>query len=72
MPGIYGPDFVRIVRRYNDRLPIVLLSGDGQATLIEAATECGACAAVHKGELDTLVPVVERLLASVQDLPMTG
>lgn len=72
MPGIDGADFIRIVRRYNADLPVVLFSGDQDDVLAQAATSCGANAGLHKGDIDGLASLIARLLAKAGRLALTA
>jgi DNA-binding NarL/FixJ family response regulator len=72
MPAMRGSSLVHVIRK-SPRLAnvgIVLLSGASDAELVTAAGESSADAAVSKLNMkDTLVPVVQKLLARAQRVP---
>jgi DNA-binding response OmpR family regulator len=65
-PGLNGFDFIRRVRAYDDRIPILVVSGtldDGQNRAI--ALQLGACRCVNKPfDCEKLVEIVRRTLRS--------
>lgn len=64
MPGMSGLELLAELRRRNPSLPVVLMTGHGDATLRRQAQEAGAVATLEKPfSLERLMEILDRLLA---------
>jgi CheY-like chemotaxis protein len=59
MPNMNGFDAIREIRRFNQELPICILSGDFNAGTIMAAEMVGATYCIEKGRRDTFDKILE-------------
>lgn len=59
MPGTGGLELIRLLRERGNAVPVVVITGDGESDVVDAARGVGAYAVVHKPFDD------ERLLETV-------
>lgn len=62
MPGFSGHQALRLLKKNGSKIPFLFLSGTLGDSDAAAAIEAGACDFIPKGNLDRLVPAIQRAL----------